>query len=335
MKAKAIVFPEPGRAVVEELEMPPLGEQDVLVEVEYTSISIGTERWCLSGRLAVPGQPTLEFPHVPGYQAAGVVLETGGQVRNLRQGDRVFSRNCRAPVNWPGSWWGGHVGLHVAEESNVIKLPDSVSTREASSLLLAQVGYNGASKPKVAPGDVAVVIGEGLVGQFAAQVLRNRGARVIISGLLAHRLELARRFSADEIFDSGDGDLAEFIRERYPEGVAIALDTASSNHTVCQAIDLLQYGGQLVLNGFYPPPESHLDWHWLRTKELTVYCPNSRTRTRLEATLDLMDRGVIRVAELVTHDFQLVQAPEAYRKLLAPEPDFLGMVIHWRENSIL
>ena len=124
------------------------------------------------------------FLHVPGYQAAGIVLETGGQVRSLKPGDRVFSRNGCAPADWSGSWWGGHVGLHVAEESSVIKLPDSVSTYEASSLLLAQVGYNGASKPKVSPGDVAVVIGEGLVGQYAAQVLRNRGTR--------HHLRLAR-----------------------------------------------------------------------------------------------------------------------------------------------
>ena len=73
MRAKAIVFPNPLQAVIDEVEIPPLGEQDVLVEVEYSSISVGTERWCLTGRLVVPGQPPLAFPHVPGYQAAGVV----------------------------------------------------------------------------------------------------------------------------------------------------------------------------------------------------------------------------------------------------------------------
>ena len=318
--------------VIQEVEIPPLGEQDVLVEVEYSSISIGTERWCLTGQLVVPGQPALGFPHVPGYQAAGIVVEKGSQVRSLKQGDRVFSRNCRAPANWFGSWWGGHVGLHVAEESNVIRLPDSVSTYEASSLLLAQVGYNGASKPKISPGDIAVVIGEGLVGQYAAQVLRYRGAHVIISGLLEFRLDLARRFSADEAFDSAKGEFADFVRNRYAQGVAVALDTASSRHTVRLAIDLLQYGGQLVLNGYYPPSESQLDWHWLRTKELTLYCPNSRTRQRLEATLELIERGVVKVKELVTHEVALDRAPEAYQKLLAPDPDFLGMVIRWKEE---
>jgi bacteriochlorophyllide a dehydrogenase len=332
MKAKIVVFPRPMEAVIEEVEIPSLGDQDVLVEVEYSSISIGTERWCLTGRMAIPGQPALAFPHVPGYQAAGIVLEIGKQVRSLQPGDRVFSRNCRAPTGWAGSWWGGHAALHVAEENSVIKLPDSVSTYEASSLLLAQVGYNGASKPKVSLGDVAVVVGEGLVGQYAAQVLRNRGAHVVVSGLLDFRLELARQFSADGTFNDAKGELVDAIRRRYAKGVAITVETASSSRTVRLAIDLLQYGGQLVLNGYYPPAESCLDWHWLRNKELTVYCPNSRTRQRLEAALELIDRGVISVKELVTHDFPLSQSPEAYAKLLASNPDYLGMVIHWKER---
>lgn len=329
-KAPAILFPELNRAVVDEVEMPELGEGDVLVEVEYSSVSVGTERWCLTGRLTIPGKPPLPYPHVPGYQAAGVVLEVGRSVRTLKPGDRVFSRNCRAPEGWKGSWWGGHVGLHVSEERNVIKIPPSVSTLAASSLLLAQVGYNGATKPAVAAGDVAAVIGEGLVGQFAAQVLRHRGARVILSGLQELRLELAAKYSADEVFNSSKGDFTAFICERFPRGVAVAVETASTGRTIRQAIELLRYGGQLVLNGFYPPPENRLDWHWLRTKEITTYCPNSRTRERLESTLELIDRGVLRVEELISHIFALEQAPQAYEKLLETDADFLGMAIHWR-----
>jgi len=333
--APAIVFPEPNRAVLDEVPIPEPGEGDVVVQVEYSSISVGTERWCLTGRLQNPGQAPLAFPHVPGYQASGVVLETGRAVKGLRPGDRVFSRNCRAPAGWQGSWWGGHVGLHVAEEAAVIKLPAEVSLQEASCLLLAQVGYNGASKPPVAAGTAAAVIGDGLVGQYAAQVLRHRGARVLLSGLSPLRLGLAARHSADEVFNAASGtasggDFSAFVRERFPKGVEVALETASSQRTVRQAIDLLAYGGHLVLNGFYPPGESLLDWHWLRTKELTAHFPNSRTRERLESTLRLIGEGAIRVEELVTHTAPLAEAPRLYEKLLGPDADFLGLVIQWR-----
>ena len=329
MTAPAILFPKPNCAVIGEVPLPEIEDEDVLVEVEYTSVSPGTERWCLTGTLTIPEEPPLAFPHVPGYQAAGIVRATGKAVRDLKPGDRVFSRNCRVPKGWTGSWWGGHVGRHVANQSGVIRLPDAVSARAASSLLLAQVGYNGATKPPVNAGDVAVVIGEGLVGQYAAQVLRHRGAHVILSGLVAERLALAQRHSADEVFDASRGDFAGFVRERFPKGVAIAIDTASSAATVRLAIDLLQYGGHLVMNGFYPPPENLIDWHRLRTKELTLHCPNSRTRERLEKTLALVAAGAIKVEQLVTHEFALADAPGAYRMLLDRRAVFLGMVIRW------
>ena len=89
--------------------------------------------------------------------------------------------------------------------------------------------------------------------------------------------------------------------------------------------------GQLVLNGFYPAPdESRLDWHWLRTKELIAYFPNSRNRTRLQATLDLIAEGSLDTRSLVTHEFALAQAPEAYALLLEPQANFLGIVLDWR-----
>jgi len=331
-KAPAILFPEANRAVLDEVPIPELGDGDVVVQIEYSSISVGTERWCLTGRLETPDGPTPAFPHVPGYQASGVVLEAGRAVRGLKPGDRVFSRNCRAPdaPAWPGSWWGGHVGLHVAGEAAVIKLPAGVSLPEASGLLLAQVGYNGASKPPAAAGIAAAVIGDGLVGQYAAQVLRHRGARVLLSGLAPLRLRLAAQHSAEEVFDASGGDFAAFVRKRFPEGAAVAVETASSRRTVRQAIDLLAYGGHLVLNGFYPPSESLLDWHWLRTKELTAHFPNSRNRERLEATLRLIQQGAVRVQDLVTHTVPLDGAPKLYEKLLGPDADFLGLVIQWR-----
>jgi 2-desacetyl-2-hydroxyethyl bacteriochlorophyllide A dehydrogenase len=329
MTTPAVVFPEPRRSAVQDVEIPPPGDRDVLIEIEYSSISPGTERWCLTGGLVVPGEKPLAFPHVPGYQAAGIVRETGKAVRSLAPGDRVFSRNCAAPQGWRGSWWGGHVGFHAAAEAAVIKLPEGVSTLEASSLLLAQVGYNGASKPAVRPGDSAVVIGDGLVGLYAAQVLRHRGAHVILSGLSPYRLDFARRLAADEVFDAAQGDFPAFVKERFPAGVDIALETASSAASVRMAAGLLRYAGQLVLNGFYPPPESLIDWHWLRTRELTLYCPNSRTRERLEAALGLMASGSLRVGDLVTHVFPVDRAPEAYDKLLGTDAAFLGIALRW------
>ena len=329
MTSPAVVFPRPGAAEVQEVSVPSPGEGDVLLDVHWSALSPGTERWCLTGALVTPTETSPAFPHVPGYQASGVVREVGRGVTTIAPGDRVFSRNCMAPPGWSGSWWGGHVGVHMAPEQAVIRLPPAVSTEQAAGLLLAQVGFNGASKPPVRPGDNAVVIGEGLVGLYAAQVLRSRGAKVIVSGLQRFRLDVARRNTGLETFEASSGDLARFVKDRFPRGVDVVVDTASSSATVKLASSLLRAGGHLVLNGFYPPTESLIDWHWLRGKEITLYCPNSRTRERLEATLALIAEGTLMVGPLTTHRLPVQEAGRAYEMLLDREAEFLGIVLRW------
>jgi len=332
---EAIVFPEKKKIDIRKVTIPDLKPRDVLIKIEYSGISGGTERRCYTGMLNLPGKPPLAFPHVPGYQAAGTVVEMGKNVKGLKPGDRVFTRNCRSPENWQGSWWGGHVGYHTADaEGDVIKLDQGISALEASYLLLAQVGFNGASKPRVENGMTALIIGDGLVGQFASQVLRSRGVHTILSGLCPERLALAEKYSADEIHDNRNFDIVDAIKQRYSSGIDIVLETASSQKTVLEGIAMLKKEGQLILNGFYPYPyDSRLDWHWIRRKELTLYFPDSRNRIRLYSTLKLLSSGEIIIAPLVTCTFPWERAQEAYSMLLDSPEKYLGLVLDWTDFS--
>jgi len=328
-KSTAVVFSESAKVELREIDLPALGPEDVVVKVEYSSISIGTERWALLGKLREPGQPPMTpFPHIAGYQAAGVVVEIGDKVTAVAPGDRVFSVGTLA-ANWPGSCWGGHSRYHLANQAGVIKLPDAVSTHTASGLVLAQVGYNGARRPRLSAGDPVLVIGDGLVGQYAAQVFRHRGAHVILAGHRPDRLALATQYSADEVFNSRDVDISTYVKERYPDGVAISVESAGKISLVQTAIKLLKYEGQFVLLGYYPEGECLLDIHWVRACETTVYCPNSLENGRLVATLDLIAKGAIKVDELVTHTLPYTEAPAAYRMILEQPSGFLGVVLKW------
>ena len=329
MITQAVVFTAPGEVIVDELDLPALSPNDALVEIEYSAISIGTERWCLQGAIQVADGRLIEFPCVPGYQAAGTVRDVGPEVQTVAPGDRVFSINGRITPGTVGSTWGGHQHYHVADAGGLIPLPANVSTREAAGLVLAQVGYNGASRPRVQPGDVAVVIGDGLVGQWAGQVLRHRGAHVILAGHHRDRLALAARYAADEVLDTHAVDLREYVRERYPRGIPLTVETASKRELIRLAVELLQYDAQFVLLGYYPEGECVIDTHWVRARETTVYCPNGIMRPRMESTLGLISQGHMHVEELITHQFPYQMAPQAYRLLLDRSTDFLGIVIDW------
>lgn len=330
-KSQAIVFGEPNRVEVQEITLPEMSAEDLVVSVEYSSISIGTERWCLMGKLHEPGQPPpTPFPYVPGYQAAGVVVEVGEKVTDFAPGDRVFSQGTRLVDGAVGAGWGGHSRFHVTHQANVHKLPDAVSTHEASGLVLAQVGYNGARRPWLNQGDAVLVIGDGLVGQYAAQVFRHRGAHVILSGHHPYRLALAARYSADEVVNSREVDITAYIRARHPNGVPVVAESASKNELIRTAINLLGYDGQLVLLGYYPEGECMIDIHWIRLCETTVHCPNSIEYTRMKNTLDLLAQGAMHVRELVTHTIPYQEAPLAYQMILEKASDFLGVVLKWQ-----
>lgn len=326
---EAVVFAAQNEVTVEEVTLPEMQPSDVLVQNEYSSISIGTERWCLMAKHHPPGEEPPPFPFVPGYQAAGVVAEVGKEVKGIAPGDRVFNATGRLAEGRIGTCWGGHMHHHVADYRDVLKLPDSVSTREAAGLVLAQVGFNGATQPRVNEGDAVIIIGDGLVGQYAGQVFRHRGAKVILSGHHDERLRLAALYAADEVVNSLREDFPAHVRERYPDGVQVAGESASKNELIQTAIGLLEYHGQLVLLGYYPEGECFIDIHWVRARETTVYCPNSVTHERLEMTLELMANDNMAVEELITHEFPFTEAPRAYQMILDKSEEFLGVVLKW------
>jgi len=323
----AIVFPAVGEVELRDVSLPALGPDDVLVEVEHTTISAGTELHCLHGTIRL-GAGTVRYPFTPGYQAAGRVRAAGDAVTRVAVGDRVFSARGRQQPDWPGGWWAGHCAWHVAAAADVIPLPAAVGTRSASALLLAQVGYNGGARPPVAAGDAALVIGDGLVGQWAAQVLRHRGARVVLAGHRRRRLELAAAHSADEVVDTHAAELGEWVRSRFPAGLRIAAETTGKTDLIRDAAALLVHDGHLVVLGYYSPGACEVDIHWLRAGETTTHFPNGQRRDRMERTLALIEQGVVKVDELVTHRFAPADAATAYR-MLQHDGNVLGVTIDW------
>jgi len=140
----------------------------------------------------------MPFPHCTGYQKCGIVEWLGEAVQGMAVGDEVFVSISRVD----GLFFdhGGHISPSVSHCSQVWKLPPGVSMLADSGLVLTQVGYNGGIRPPVHAGDAAVVIGDGMVGHWAAQTLRSRGARVALVGRHTERLARFELRAGDSIY---------------------------------------------------------------------------------------------------------------------------------------
>ena len=260
-----------GGVAVEEVPAPSASPRSVLVRVEHSCVSVGTE---LSG-VRMSGLPlyqrALKQPHharkvleiarsegfartykrvrgmlaagLPtGYSAAGVVIEVGSEVDGFRSGDRVA---CA------GAGFANHAELIDVPVNLVVRIPDGLDTASASTVTLGAIALQGVRRVAPTLGETAGVVGLGILGQLATQLLRASGARVIGSDLDASRIEkalahgLAHGIGADEDFPRRVHELTHGF------GADAVLITAAteSDEVVRRAMQACRKKGRVVLVG--------------------------------------------------------------------------------------
>ncbi len=335
VKGQGIVNVEPGKVELWDLELPDPGPRDVVVDTRHSMISPGTERSVLMGERLygrAPGYPTEAppFPQIGGYQKVGVVAEVGREVTGLKKGDWVF---CRVGATGLDEFpRGGHLRPSIQGQDQVLKLPPGLDPVLASGLVLTQVGYNHASRPPVGPGTKALVVGDGLVGQWTAEVLQLRGAEVLLAGHHDERMACCRLRGESRCVNTLREPFEEAAAEFCPGGFPVIVDTLTGTDSLHRDMDLLCHGGHLVAGGFYVRGRNLIDYIKLAPKETTLHMPGGSQPERLEATLALVASDQIDVAGKITHRFALRDYQKAFGLLLRRSEHFLGMVIDWRQR---
>jgi len=267
------------------------------------------------------------FPQVGGYQKVGVVEATGENVRGVAEGDWVFA--AMGGVALPEFPWAGHVAVSVTNQRDVLKLPAGLDPVAASGLVLTQVGYNHGSRPPVAAGTRAVVVGDGLVGLWSAETLQHRGAAVMLIGRHDERLHTFQLRGDSRIFNARDADVAAAVEAFSPGGAPIVIDTLTTTDALHQSLRFLAHDGHIVAGGYYIEGHNLIDYQRLTAREATLYTPGGWTRPRLERTLEWVAQGHLQVLNKITHRWPVVRAVEAYELLVRNDQPFLAMVIDW------
>lgn len=331
MKAKAVVFADRLKVEFREVSVPDPGPNDVVVQARHSWISNGTEGSFLRGERVNgetpyrPGDPW-PFPIAPGYQSTGVVMHVGREIGDLRPGQWVFCTVGR--IEGMYETWGGHISPKVVERSQVWLLPVGVSPEAASGLVLTQVGYNCGTRPPIDAADTALVIGDGLVGHWAAQTLRWRGAAVILAGKHDDRLAFFpaghRRYPINVTRE----DLVEAIQRIAPDRLAVVVDTVGSIPTLMKCHPFLRHNGHIVSAG-YNGLNSMIDVQKLRFGEITLHSPSGWEQRRMDETLALIAGGHLQTEPLITHRFPAERAADAWDLILQRRGPVLGVVLTW------
>ena len=331
MQAQAVVCAAQGRVEFQTIVVPEPGAEDVVLRTTHSWISNGTEGSFIRGERIAGDTPRaasdpLPFPLVPGYQKVGVVEWVGSGVSDLRVGEIVFATVSRISGMFFGD--GGHVSPAVTHRSQVWKLPAGLDPLAASGLVLTQVGYNVGIRPQAAAGDAAIALGDGLVGHWAAQTLQHRGLRVLLAGRHDERLALWKLRAGDRTVNVSREDLSAIVREWAPSGVQVIADSVGSVSAVEGLFPQVRRFGQLVSAGFCGA-DGRIDIQKMRNCEMTLHTPAGWTKERMDATLELLNRGVLETLPLITHRFPASQAAEAYHLILSRHAPVLGVILDW------
>jgi 2-desacetyl-2-hydroxyethyl bacteriochlorophyllide A dehydrogenase len=353
MQAQAAVAIAPRQVTFQTITVPDPTSQDVVIRVTHSWISNGTEGSFVRGeRIAgdtprAPEDP-LPFPHVPGYQKVGIVEHIGIDVPDIEVGDTVFATVSHVsgmlysqggPVSQSGEIrqvhrtpmfysHGGHVSPAVTHRSQVWRLPVGVDPVAFSGLVLTQVGYNVGMRPTLQPGDAVVVIGDGMVGHWAAQTYQHRGARVLMLGKHKERLSLLSLADGDRVVNVQHEYPLEAARAWATEGVQVVADTVGSIPTIEALLPVMRHDSHIVSAGFYGP-NGRIDIQKLRDREITLHAPAGWSRPRLDATLALVAQGILKTKPLITHHFPAAQAGDAFDLILSRREPVLGVILDW------
>jgi L-iditol 2-dehydrogenase len=216
--------------------------------------------------------------------------------------------------------------LHMPAHS-CYPLPDAIDDTQGALIEPLGVAIHAIDLARIRVGDTVAILGAGPIGLLVLQLARLAGASLaFVADPLAGRLALAERWGARPVPCEGGDPAHAVMRDTGGRGVDVAIEAAWADASIEQAAAMCRLGGRLVLVGI--PGDDHLAMKHstARRKGLTVRLCRRMKHVHRRA-IDLILRGRVDLAGLVSHRFPLAQAPEAFRMNAAYEGGVVKVMV--------
>ncbi len=321
---RAVVIERPHQARLREIRLTRPEPDAYVAQTLYSSISSGTDMKTYKG-LQHPEQ--CWYPLVPGYETAGIVVAAGPETDGrLKPGDRVMINECREYGDVCAAWGGGsEFTIKDKRTTNdtfdyMVKIPDNVSTMDAVLAYLPCVALKGIRRLTLKEGETVVVVGAGMVGVSAVQILkilcpslqvisveRNDFRRKIVGNYadvvtdLAHAVEVIREKTngkmADKVIEcSGNPEVPGILHQYVKDGGWGADDEPAHIH----------------LQGDYPEKIIMDSYHRWFVKNCTITMTCALAAGCKEQILEWMSEGKFDTSKLPVEVWPVSKCAEAF-----------------------
>ncbi len=310
METLAIILERPEHLMLGRLDIAAPGDADVVVDVDWSGISTGTERLLWSGQM--PPFPGMGYPLVPGYESVGRVAEAGADAAHA-VGDHVFVPGARCFGAVRGLF-GGAAARLVVPGSRALPIGGDLGERGVLLALAATARHalSGGEHPDL-------IVGHGVLGRLMARLAVAEGGSPVV-----WESNAARRVGAEgyEVVDPTADDRRDYRTIHDVSGDSTLLDAL---------IGRLAFGGEVVLAGFYAAPLG-FSFPPAFMREARIRVAAQWQPADLLAVRDLVSAGRLSLDGLITHRRSAAEADDAYRTAFG-DPSCLKMILDWRALS--
>ena len=309
MQTSAVLLNGPKDLAVDTLTLTAPGPADLVVQVSHSGISTGTEKLFWSGEM--PPFPGMGYPLVPGYEAAGEVVEAG-LLTGFKPGDRVFvpGANC-----YDGAFglFGGAARTLVTDSARVTRIDAGFGPEGALLALAATARHAMAGMNKAVPD---LIVGHGVLGRLLARLTIAAGA----PAPTVWEIDPARRTGSTgyEVMDPDEDPRRDYTS---------IYDASGQGALLNDLVGRIAKGGEIVLAGFYSAPLSFA-FPPAFMKEARFRVAAEWTREDLAATRSLVECGALSLSGLITHTKPATDARAAYEQAFS-DGDCLKMILDW------
>lgn len=304
-------FGPPENLVIADLPSPRAGKGEVVIAVSACGVNY-PDALIVQGKYQF--KPALPF--TPGAEAAGVVQEVGEGVKWFRPGDRVIAF----------AFWGGFAEKALVAADHLVAMPEGLDFQPAAAFVTTYgTSYHALhDRAKLSRGETLLVLGaSGGVGLAAVELGKLIGARVIAAASTRAKLEICRRYGADELIDYEEEDLRERLKALTGgRGVDVAYDPVGGRFTE-PALRSMAWNGRYLVVGFAAGDIPRIPLNLPLLKGFSIIGVYWGSFAANEPQRNAANLGVLtqliasrRLKPFVSATYALEQAPQALRDML-------------------
>jgi 2-desacetyl-2-hydroxyethyl bacteriochlorophyllide A dehydrogenase len=322
-----ITLNQPGQFSTAEVEVPQPAPGEALVRVHRIGIC-GTDLHAFAGK-----QPFFTYPRVLGHELAVEVLETAGDVDNVKPGDRCAVEpylncghcaachsgkpNCCAELKVMGVHVDGGMRTHLCIRADKLHPSNKLNLDQLALVETLGIGAHAVERATVQPDDFVLVLGAGPIGLSVIQFVQVTRARLVVADISESRLAFCRDTLGVKHTLRVGPDLASQIREMTRGQLpSVVIDATGNAQSMMNAFNLPAHGGRIVFVGLFQGDVTFNDPNFHR-RELTLLASRNSLPSTFRAIIRMMENGLVDTRPWITHRLPLADVPRVFPSEIA------------------